>query len=364
MPPAEWRTPTVDEAPIALLVDLASGQTLFAREEERRFAPASVTKVMTIYSALSRIAKGQMKLDDRYAVSPAAFSAWRRRGSTMYLAADARPTVEQLLLGIAAVSANDGAVVLAEGAAGSTDAWLGWMNADARRLGMRDSRFGSVNGFPDGGGTYTSARDLVRLASALIDEHPRLYRHFFGRPGYTFNGITQRNHDPISGVIAGADGLKTGYTDEAGYTFLGSAERDGRRLVMVIAASDTARQRDRAARALMEWGFQAFDHHRLFAGGAALAQAQVQGGTRRTVGLVAERPLGISVPRGTRPAVTMKVRYEGPLAAPIAQGDHVADLHVRIDGLPPYTVPLLAAQDVGVAGPLDRILNGFARWLR
>lgn len=354
--------PSEEDAPIGLLVDLSTGQTLFAREAERRFAPASITKVMSAYTAFQLLSKDRLDLSQVMTVRPETFDKWSRVGSTMFLPRDAQVTVGQLLMGVTAVSANDGAAVLAEGAAGSVDNWVALMNANARRLGMRDSHFATPNGWPDGGATYTSARDLVKLASATISEHPNLYTAFFGKPGFSYGGITQRNHDPISGVVQGADGLKTGYTDQAGYTFLGSAERDGRRLVMVVAASDTARARDRASRSLMEWGFAAFDHHKLLPVDHAVAMAQVQNGSKTEVALVADGPLSVTVPRGTRPAVAMSVHYDGPIRAPVEAGETLGRLHVAIEGMPSYSIPLKAGERVEKAGPLLRVRNGILGW--
>lgn len=355
--------PTEQDAPIALLVDLTSGQTLFARQADRRFAPASIAKVMTAYTAFEQIKQGKISLTQSLPVRPATFAQWSRVGSTMYLPNGARPSVNQLLMGITTVSANDGAVVLAEGAAGSVAEWLRLMNGNARALGMRDSRFGTPNGWPDGGETYTTARDLVKLAQATVTRHPQLYKAYFGHRTFTFNGITQRNHDPITGRVPGADGLKTGYTDAAGFGFLGSAERDGRRLAMVVAASDTSAARDRSARALMEWGFTRYEAHRLLPARQPIAEAEVQGGAMRSVGLVTGGPLTITTLRGTAPAVRMKVRYDGPLQAPLQRGVAYASLEVRVDGMPPYTVPLLAAQDVPAANALQRTLNGAIGWI-
>lgn len=354
--------PSEEDAPIALLVDLSSGQTLFSREEQRRFAPASVTKVMTAYTAFERIKQKKLGLTQVLSMTPEAFKTWGRVGSTMFLGHDARVPVNQLLLGVTSVSANDGAAVLAEGAAGSVGAWLGLMNANARRLGMRDSHFASPNGWPDGGATYTTARDLIKLAKATVVEHPALYKAFFGQPSFTYGGITQRNHDPITGVVAGADGLKTGYTDQAGYTFLGSAERSGRRLAMVVATSDTARARDRSARALIEWGFAAFDSYVLFPRDRPIAHARVQNGAKRNVALVTDGPLSVAVPRGTRPEIEMVIHYAGPIIAPVEAGDVLGRLDVTVTGMPGYSIPIKAAEPIGAAKPLQRVVNGVAGW--
>ncbi len=362
-PPVRPAVPSATDAPIALLVDVSSGQTLFAREADRRFLPASITKVMTTYVAFERMAQGKLFPQQVTAMRPETFRQWGRVGSTMYLSENQPVTIDALLHGVTTVSANDGAAVLGEAAAGSLPAWITQMNRAARALGMRDSHFGSPNGWMDGGKTWTTARDLVRLADAMIRRHPGQYRHFVGAQSLSYNGIAQRNHDPISGVVAGADGIKTGFTNQAGYGFLGSAQRGRRRLVMVVAGSPTGRQRNNAARALIEWGFQAFESKVLFPVGATLARARVQRGGLRHVDLVAPRPIRLALPRGHRPKVALKVRYEGPLRAPIVENQEVAQLLISFDGRPVGSVPLVARTSVASATPIQRVFNGLAGWL-
>lgn len=350
--------PSAEDAPIALLVDLSSGQTLFAREADRRFMPASITKVMTAFLAFEMMEERRLLPEQVMTIRPDTFAKWNRVGSTMFLPADARVTVDDLLHGITAVSANDGSVVLAEGAAGSVADWTAAMNAKARELGMLDSHFNTPNGWMDEGRTFTTARDLVTLASAMIRQHPSKYRHFIGAEGFEYNGIAQRNHDPITGVVRGADGIKTGFTNQAGYGFLGSAQRDGRRLVMVVAASPRGRQRNTAARAFIEWGFTQFDSLRLFEHGERIAQARVQGGGMHSVGLRGRGPVRVAVPKGTDPDIALTLKYEGPLRAPIREGEEVARMVVQVEGMPEYSVPLYAEQDVFGATFVQRIING------
>ena len=343
---------------MALLVDLSSGQTLYAREAQRRFMPASITKVMTTYLAFELISRGKLSRNQRITVSDDAFTAWHRKGSTMFLARGSQVSVDELLHGITTVSANDGCIVLAEGAAGSIANWVRWMNAEARALGMKDSHFGTPNGWMDDGRTYVSARDLAILAHAMISRHPELYHHYVGRREFTYQDITQPNHDPITGVVRGADGIKTGFTNQAGYGFLGSAVRDGRRLVLVIAGADSGRARNRAARALIEWGYTAWDSQRLFGASEQVGEARVQGGGARTVGLLAARPINLVTPLGQTARFDLVIHYDGPLQAPVAAGTRVADLEIRIDGRPGYFMPLLAQKDVALAGPVERLANG------
>lgn len=355
--------PSAEDLPIALLVDLSSGQTLYAREAGRRFMPASITKVMTTYVAFERFAQGKLFPQQVTAMRPETFKKWGHVGSTMYLAENTPVTIGALLHGITTVSANDGAVVLGEAALGSVEAWVAEMNRTARALGMRDSHFGTPNGWMDEGRTFTTANDLVTLARAMIQRYPGYYNQFVGAQALSFNGIAQRNHDPITGVVPGADGIKSGFTNQAGYGFLGSAQRGGRRLVMVVAGSPTGRQRNNAARAFMEWGFQAFDSRILFPLGAKLADVRVQNGGLRHVDAVAPRPIRLAMPLGRQPQVTLKVRYEGPIRAPIAEGQEIAELAVFFDGRQVSTLPLVARRSVASATQLQRVFNGIAGWM-
>lgn len=346
--------------PVALLIDIGSGQVLYAKEPDRRFMPASITKVMTLYVAFELIARGQLREDQVFRMSEDAWKHWHGVGSTMFLDREHDVTVHDLLMGIANVSANDGCVVLAEGAAGSVPNWVALMNAEARRIGMANSHFGTPNGWMDEGQTFVTARDLATLASAMIRRHPDLYRRYVGHATATWNGITQHNHDPILGKVEGADGIKTGFTNQAGYGFLGSAMRGGRRLVMVIGGADRHQDRAKAAAELMDWGFAAFDSRPLFAPGAQVGTARVQDGDARSVPLVAPQAYSAASPRGTRAPVALRIVYDGPLPAPIRKGDTVAALEIRVGNGAPQKVPLVAGADVGKAGPLRRLVNGLA----
>ena len=348
-------SPDVDAAPEALLVDLGSGRTLYARDPDRRFVPASVTKTMTAYLAFHLMAQGKLRPDQIFTESDDAYRHWHATGSRMFLNARHPVTVDQLLTGIMTVSANDGCIVLAEGAAGSTEKWVAMMNAEARALGMTGSHFGTPNGWMDGGNTYYTPRDLVKLADAMITRYPAYYHRYVGQASMTFNGITQSNHDPILDV-QGADGIKTGFTNEAHYTFLGSAMRDGRRLVMVLAGVPTAKQRARAARALIEWGFAAWDTHPLLAAGVPVGTVAVDGGMATEVPVVTPRAYGVTVPKGARPAVTMHFIPRGSLVAPVTRGQEVGNLEVHVAGEAPYYVPLVAGANVAAGTMMQRLL--------
>ncbi|WP_232367300.1 D-alanyl-D-alanine carboxypeptidase family protein [Altererythrobacter lutimaris] len=353
----EARIPDATQVPIALMIDMTSSQVLYERQVDRRFVPASITKVMTAYTAFELIKAGELNTNAVYTVRPDTFSKWRRRGSTMFLGLDSKPTVNQLLHGITTVSANDGSVVLAEGAAGSVEAWTDLMNASAQEIGMRNSHFANPNGWMDDGKTFVTARDLGRLAQAMIGRHPELYSTYFGKREYSFNGITQSNHDPLSGTVQGADGIKTGFTYEAGFGFLGTARRQGRRLVMVVGGANSQRIRRDASRDFMEWGFSAFDNRYLFNAGDSVGTARVQNGDAFHVDLVAAGPVRVSVPKAYDGNLDMHIEYEGPLRAPIRTEERVATLIISGERVPEARIPLYAAKPVSTAGPLDRVLN-------
>ncbi len=255
----------VTQAPIVMLKDLDTGKVLFSRGADRRFAPASMTKVMTAYVVLDLIKRGQLSRDKLLTVEETTWKTWsaRSRSSSMFLSAGEKVSVDDLLKGLITVSGNDAAAVLAVGIDGSEAAFVKRMNQMAARIGMSSSNFGTPSGWPDGGVTKVSASDLILLAGRLIREHPGGYARYFSIPtlrhGKSPDGkpIVQANRNPILGRFAGADGLKTGHTSEAGYCFLGSAKRDGRRLIMVVAGMSSEKARRDEAERLMIWGFAA-----------------------------------------------------------------------------------------------------------
>lgn len=252
-------------APIAYLEDLSSGAVLYAKDADRRIPPASMAKMMTVYVAFDLIKKGELKLDQTIEVRPETWKKWHSQGSTMFLAVGEKPRVEDLLNGIVTLSGNDACVVLAEGIAGTEEAFTNLMNIQAKKLGLSNSQFGTSNGWPDEGRTFVTARDLAHLAKATIQDHPKLYKQFYSRTSYSWGktlgagaDIVQGNRDPLLGRVDGADGLKTGHTEEAGYGFTGSAEQNGRRLVMVVAGLDSYGGRAEESVRFMEWGFRAW----------------------------------------------------------------------------------------------------------
>jgi len=363
--PATAAAPTFDTpAPVAYMVDLSSNAVLYSKDPDHRMPPASTAKMMTVYVVFDMLKKGQLKADQQFTMSPDTWKKWHSQGSTMFLKADESVSVDNLLKGIVTLSGNDACVVMAEGISGTEQAFTDRMNEAAKKLGLNNSHFGTSNGWPDNGVTYVTARDLAKLAEATIRDFPDLYKRYYALPSFTWgtqmNGsaIDQANRDPLLGVVAGADGLKTGHTDEAGYSFVGSANQNGRRLIMVAAGFTSSNQRKEESVKFMNWGFRAWQSHPIVAKGKQIATAEVQLGSSSSVGLVAADNLAMTVPSGTAPNTNAKVVYDGPLKAPIKAGDHVADLIVTSPGMPDQRFPLVADKDVGQAGFFGRAWTG------
>ncbi len=353
-------------APIAFMQDLSSGAILYDKNSTQRFPPASMAKMMTTHVAFRLIQQGKLKLTDKFTVRPETWQKWHgpEAGSTMFLSVGEQVSVENLIHGIVTLSGNDACVVLAEGIAGTEQAFVGMMNDEAKRMGLVNSHFGTANGWPDEGVTYVTARDLGKLAVATIQETPDLYRQFYGTREFTWgktmagSDITQANRNPILGKVAGADGLKTGHTEESGYAFTGSADQNGRRLVMVVSGLPTFNSRIEESVKFMDWGFRAWTSQPLFKQGAEVERAEVQMGSASSVGLVAPRNLAVTLPRTASMNVKVKVVYSGPIKAPIAKGQEIARLVVSTPDTGAQIMPLVAAEDVAEAGLFGRLWNG------
>jgi len=355
------------DVPIGYLKDLSSGAVLFQRDADRRMPPASLAKMMTVYVAFDLIKRGELKLNQTFNVRPETWAKWHgpAAGSTMFLSANENVPVSDLLKGIITLSGNDACVVLAEGISGSEEAFVERMNREAKELGLTNSHFGTANGWPDNGVTYVTARDLATLATHTIQDFPDLYKKYYSLRSFTWGktlgagaDITQANRDPLLGRVAGADGLKTGHTEEAGYGFTGSAEQNGRRLVMVLAGMKSWNQRVEESVRLMEWGFRAWQAKPLVAAGKQVSTAEVQMGSSSSVGLVAAKALTVTLPAGAAPELSAKVVYDGPIKAPIKAGQHIADLVVSSPDLPEQRMPLVADKDVSEAGIFGRAWSG------
>jgi len=336
----------------AILMDFETGTVLMEKNARSPMYPASMTKVMTAYIAFQRLSEGRLSLDDEIPVSE---KAWRKGGSKMFIEVGNRVRVEDILRGIIVQSGNDASIALAEALSGTEGAFAEKMNETALDIGMTDTQFRNSTGWPDPE-HYTTAYDLARLAQRLIADFPEYY-HYYSETEFTWNEIRQGNRNPLlyrPGL--GADGLKTGHTEAAGYGLTASAKRGDQRLIAVINGLDSVRARGTEAEKILEWGFRNFENRTLFKAGDTVEEAGVWLGVEETVPLVTKEPVRLTLPRSGNADMTAVVRYDGPIPAPIAEGAHVATLTVSATDLQPIEIPLYAAHTVEKLGFMGRIL--------
>ncbi len=339
------------QAEEAILIDLSTGTVLFSKKPDQAIPPASMSKMMTTYMVADAIEEGRISLDDEFLVSE---KAWRKGGSKMFVEVGNRVRVEDLLRGVIVQSGNDASIVLAEGLAGSEEAFAERMNETAEAIGLTNSRFANATGWPDPQ-HYMTVRDLATLAIRIIKDHPDLY-DIYAETDFTWHDIKQSNRNPLLYRNVGADGLKTGHTEEAGYCLTASAERDGRRLVLVVAGLPSVRARAEESERLLEWGFREFKSYELAAAGEALDQAPVWLGTEGYVPLVPMDPIAVTLNRSARDEMTVTVRYDAPIPAPIEAGQQLATLTVTAPGAEDQSFPLYAGADVEKLGSFGRIM--------
>ncbi|MGC6453093.1 MAG: D-alanyl-D-alanine carboxypeptidase family protein [Candidatus Puniceispirillaceae bacterium] len=341
-------------AEFAFVTDFASGKILMEKEPDALMKPASMAKIMTVYIAFQRIADGSLSLDDTFLISE---KAWRKGGSKTFVEVGKQVSVRDLLYGIVVQSGNDAAIAIAEGISGTEDGFAEEMNYVARGLGMTNTVFRNSTGWPDPE-QFTTARDLNILATALIrdfpiDEHPELYP-MFAEKNFTYNGIKQGNRNPLVYGTQGADGLKTGHTEESGYGLVGSAARDGQRVVMVLNGMKSMKQRSSESRRLMDLMFREFKLYRFYGQGEAVDRANVWLGTQSKVDLVLAEPLELVLARSDRRKLKVSVQWTDPVPAPIKAGQTVGTLVLDLpSGKSSYE--LLAADDVAGLGMFDRV---------
>jgi D-alanyl-D-alanine carboxypeptidase (penicillin-binding protein 5/6) len=366
--PAMAQTPMpvfTTPAPYAYMKDLSNGAVLFAKGENTQMPPASMAKMMSVYVAFDMLRRGDAKLEQKIRVRPETWAKWHSQGSTMFLSPNEEVSVSDLLHGIITLSGNDACVVLAEGLAGTEEQYVALMNAKAKQIGLTGSHFANTNGWPDPS-EHVTPRDLAVIAERTINDFPGLYSRFYPTQQFTWgktlgkgDDITQPNRNPLLGRVSGADGLKTGHTEEAGYGFTGSAVQDGRRLVMVIAGLKSFNERISQSVAFMEWGFRAWTQQLIAPAGKVVDRAPVWMGSTDTVGLMGPVDLKVTVPRGFQGQRVVKVVYDGPIKAPIKRGQPIATLVVSVPGMPNTRIPLVAAESVDAAGFFGRIGSAF-----
>ncbi len=339
----------------AIVMDAATGYVLYAKDADVRMPPASMSKLMTVYMVFSRIRDGSLSLDDTFKVSE---NAWRRGGaksgsSTMFLEPNKRVSVDDLLRGVIVQSGNDACIVIAEGIAGSEQAFAETMTSTARDLGMTGSNFANATGWPDPD-QYMTAHDLAKLAMLTVENFPEFY-HYYSETEFTYNGIRQTNRNPLLYKGIGADGLKTGHTQEAGYGLVASVVRNDRRIFLVLNGLESKKSRSTESERLADWAFREFSNYTLYKQGDVVTDAEVWLGTTGRVPLVINQDVLITMPRKARKDMKVSVRYNGPVPAPIQAGTPLAELIITAPGEKTRTVPLVAGNDVGALGLVGRL---------
>ncbi|MDE2578450.1 MAG: D-alanyl-D-alanine carboxypeptidase [Hyphomicrobiales bacterium] len=334
----------------AALMDAESRAFLYERAADELVSPASTVKVLTAEIVFQQLKLGRIHLDDTFDISE---HAWRTggapsRGSSMFASLKSHVRVEDLIRGMVIDSGNDAAIALAEGIAGSEEAFVTIMNKRARELGMTRSRFANAWGKSDPQQKVTM-REMVNLANRLIATYPDEYK-YFGEKDFTWNKITQTNRNPLLLMNIGADGLKTGNIDEGGFAIVGSAVENGQRLIVSLNGCKTASERAEDARRLLLWGFRAFDVRTFFQPGDEVGSVKTYGAELSDAPVVARQPVKIFIPRGSSEKISAKIVYEGPVQAPIKEGAEIARLKVMRGATSALDIPLYAARDIAVGG--------------
>ena len=340
-----------------ILVDFNSSHVLVESDPDMRVEPASITKVMTSYIVFSELASGNIKLTDTVTVSEA---AWRTGGSRMFIEPSMQPTVEQLIKGMVIQSGNDASVALAEHLAGSEDAFAGLMNHYADQLGMTNSHFMNATGLPHEN-HFTTARDVATLSVALIKNFPDYYP-WYSEKEYSFNNIRQHNRNNLLWRDPAVDGLKTGHTEAAGYCLAASAKRDGMRLISVVLGSGSETSRVNESQTLLNYGFRFFETIQLYKAGQELAQGKVWKGEEDQIRLGIRDELFITIPRGRYDDLDAQVEMRPELIAPIAEGEEVGLISIRIEDVEITNRGLVALESIPEAGFFGRTWDGMSMW--
>ena len=341
----------------AYIEDFDTGASLLEKSADDEMPPSSMTKLMTMYIVYDHLRQGRLKLDDELPISE---KAWRTQGSKMFVQVGTSVKVEDLIRGVIVQSGNDAAVVLAEAIAGSEDQFAELMNKTGQQLGLTHSVFKNCTGWPDAE-QHMSARDIAMLAGRIIGDFPDYY-HYDAEKSFRYNGIEQGNRNPM--VQKGtADGLKTGHTEAGGYGLVASSKRNGRRVILVLNGMTSMHQRAEEAERLMDWAFFNYEDVTLYAAGDVIDRVPVWLGTERSVPLVAGRDLTVTMPRNWRQKASVKISYDTPLQAPIAKGDTIGQLEVSGQGVPNFSVQLLAVDDVPKLGLPGRAMAVLSKYV-
>ncbi len=333
----------------AIVIDYESGAILFEKNADERMSPSSMSKVMTMYLVFDALKKGDLDLEDKFLVSE---KAWSKKGSKMFVELGNKIKIEDLIRGVVVQSGNDATIVLAEGMAGSEEAFASALNREAKILGMNNSHFVNASGWPDPD-HYSTARDLAVLARATIEEFPELYK-IYAEPEFTYHDIKQANRNPLLGKNIGADGLKTGHTEDGGYGLIGTGvNKDGQRIIFVLNGMESSKERAQESIRLLQWGLNAFKSVNLFHEQNVLGDIPVYLGNKSSVKIMAKESISMLVPKLSARALKIDMTYDTPLKAPVQKGQEVGMIKVYIPEKPiPLEVPLIAAEPVEEMGSI------------
>ena len=348
MPAGALETP----AKQAMLIDYETGAVLFEKNSDVLMPPASMSKLMTVTMMMERLKDGSLKMEDTFPVSE---NAWRKGGSKMFVEVGKRVKVSDLLRGIIIQSGNDACIVVAEALGGSEEGFAQLMTERAREIGLTQSTVRNATGWPDPNHLMT-AQDLSILATYIIKNFPEYYS-IFNEKSFTYSKIKQGNRNPLLYSNSGADGLKTGHTEDSGYGLVGSAKRGDRRLIVVVNGLSSAKERGRESERIMEWGFREFDNYALFKKGQEVAKAQVWLGAQDLVPLLIDQDLTVTMSRKDRRSMEVKLVYNEPIPAPIIKGSPIARLMITSPEMETIAVPLLAAENVERPGMFKRVTS-------
>ncbi len=342
-----------------ILMAAGTGRVLAAENPDQRMAPASLTKIMTAYVVYKALEDGSIAMSDEVPISEA---VWRMGGSQMFLEVDTEVTVDKLLDGLVVQSGNDAALALAEHVGGSEGAFVEQMNHYARELGLENTHFVNAEGMSSEE-HYSTARDLATLSRALIREFPKHYERYSKR-SFTYNNIQQYNRNDLLWRDAGVDGLKTGYTSDAGYCLAASAERDGMRLISVVMNAPSADKRSADTRSLMTWGFRFYRTHQLYAAGEELKRARIWHGAADEVSLGLEDDLLVTIPRDQYDSLDARMSFPGKLVAPAAAGQQLGAVEVVLDDETIAQAPLVALESVAEGSLFQRMADTVLQWFQ
>lgn len=355
-------------AQTGFMIDADTGTVLFSKDPDAPIPPASLAKLMTMEVVFNALKTGRLTLQDEFFVSE---NAWRSGGamsggSTMFAEVRSSITLENLIQGVIVQSANDGCIIIAEGMAGSEENFAQLMTERAREIGMTRSVFKNSTGLPAEGQIVT-VRELAMLAHHIWTEYPDYYT-YYAQPEFTWNNITQRNRNPLLRMNIGADGMKTGFTQESGYGIVGSVARDDRRLFVALSGMESDAQRAEEARKILDWGMRAFDKYQVFAADEIVGEAKVYGGEKGGVGLRSNGPISLFVPLTNRDRLVARIVYDGPVIAPVEEGARIGTLRVWIGEAMSQETPLFAAETVETGKLHQRALDAIEElaigWIR